>query len=184
MVASGTPVADACADIGVSRTTYSHWRQRFASEGLPGLADRSSRPRCLRIALIAAQEQAITGHRTERGWGPHRIALVLRYPWESLQADSFLMAPSPVTSFSLLREQSRTLVARAPTRPALRRDRQIARLPPRSKTDANHSRAMPHAAIDWLVAVSTRFFSQSFWLVGIPFGVVGILDGWALHSRG
>ena len=38
-VASGTPVADACADAGVSRTTYYHWRQRFASEGLPGLAE-------------------------------------------------------------------------------------------------------------------------------------------------
>ena len=58
--------AAACADAGVSRTTYSHWRQRFASEGLPGLADRSSRPRCPRcprMALTSAQEQAITVHR-------------------------------------------------------------------------------------------------------------------------
>ena len=30
VVVSGTPVADACADAGVSRTTYSHWRQRIA----------------------------------------------------------------------------------------------------------------------------------------------------------
>ncbi|MSQ43900.1 MAG: IS481 family transposase, partial [Chloroflexi bacterium] len=45
-VASGTPVTGACADAGVSRTTYSRWRQRFTTEGLPGLADRSSRPRC------------------------------------------------------------------------------------------------------------------------------------------
>ena len=79
-VASGTPVADACADAGVSRTTYYHWRQRFASEGLPGLADRSSRPRCPRMALTPAQEQAITVHRIKRGWGPDRIALVLRLP--------------------------------------------------------------------------------------------------------
>ena len=79
-VASGTPVADACADAGVSRTTYSHWRQRFASEGLPGLADRSSRPRCPRMALTPAQEQTITVHRTELGWGPDRIAFVLRLP--------------------------------------------------------------------------------------------------------
>ena len=40
-----------------------------------------------------------------------------------------LMITRPVTSFHLLREQSCTLVARAPTRPALRKDRQIARLP-------------------------------------------------------
>ena len=69
LVASGTPVAAACADAGVSRTTYSRWRQRFASEGLPGLADRSSRPRCPRMALTPAQEQAITGIRTAQGWG-------------------------------------------------------------------------------------------------------------------
>ena len=69
LVASGTPVAAACADAGVSRTTDSHWMQRFASEGLPGLADRSSRPRCPRMALTPAQEQAITGIRTAQGWG-------------------------------------------------------------------------------------------------------------------
>ena len=61
VVASGTPLADACADAGVSRTTYSHWRQRFASEGLPGLALRSSRPRCPRMAPTPAQEQAVAG---------------------------------------------------------------------------------------------------------------------------
>ncbi|MCX5986983.1 MAG: leucine zipper domain-containing protein, partial [Chloroflexi bacterium] len=83
VVASETPVAAACADAGVSWTMYSHWRQRFASEGLPGLADRSSRPRCPRcprMALTPAQEQAITGIRTARGWGPDRIAFVLRLP--------------------------------------------------------------------------------------------------------
>ena len=69
-VASGTPVADACADAGVSRTTYYRCRQRFASEGLPGLADRSSRPRCPRMALTPAQEQAITGHPVSRCPGP------------------------------------------------------------------------------------------------------------------
>ncbi|MSQ42878.1 MAG: hypothetical protein EXR45_01515 [Chloroflexi bacterium] len=79
-VASGTPVTDACADAGVSRTTYSRWRQRFATEGLPGLADRSSRPRCPRMALTPAQAQAITGIRIVRGWGPDRIALVLGVP--------------------------------------------------------------------------------------------------------
>ena len=65
-VASETPVADACADAGVSRTTYSHWRQRFASEGLPGLADRSSRLRCPRMALTPAQEQATWATSTRR----------------------------------------------------------------------------------------------------------------------
>ena len=82
-VASRTPVADACADAGVSRTTYPNWRQRFASEGLPGLTDHSSRPRCPRCPRMApnpAQEQAITGIRTAQGWGPDRSALVLGLP--------------------------------------------------------------------------------------------------------
>ncbi len=63
----------AVADTGVSRTTYPNWRQKFASEGLPGPADRSSRPRCPRcprMALTAAQEQAITVHRTAQAGVP------------------------------------------------------------------------------------------------------------------
>ena len=39
---------------------------QFASEGLPCLADRSSRPRCPRMALTPAHEQAITGIRITR----------------------------------------------------------------------------------------------------------------------
>ena len=104
-VASGTPVADACADAGVSRTTYYHWRQRFASEGLPGLADWSSRPRCPRMALTPAQEQAITGIRTAQGWDPDRIALVLRLPRATGRSCAWVSAgpgcrprPPPATS--------------------------------------------------------------------------------------
>lgn len=94
-----------------------------------------------------------------------------------------LMIPRPVTNFHLLREHSCNLVAQARTRQALRKGRQIAGFPPRPKTDANHARAMPHAVVGRPEAVSARYFSQSFWFVGIPFGVVGIPDGWALHSR-
>ena len=100
LVASGTPVADACADAGVSRTTYYRWRQRFASEGLPGLADRSSRPRCPRMALTPAQEQAITGIRTERGWGPDRIALMLRLPRATGRSCAWVSAGSGCRSRS------------------------------------------------------------------------------------
>ena len=60
----------------MSRTTYYRGKQRFATEGIPGLADRSSRPRCPRMAHTPDQEQAIAGIRTARGWDPARIALV------------------------------------------------------------------------------------------------------------
>jgi len=69
-VGSRTPVTDACADAVVSRMTYSRWRQRFTSVGLPGLADQSSRPRCPRTALTPAQEQVVTGIWTARVWVP------------------------------------------------------------------------------------------------------------------
>ena len=114
VVASGTPVADACADTGVSRTTYSHWRQRFASEGLPGLADGSSRPRCPRMALTPAQEQAITGIRTglapvwaKRGWQQvFRVPVgYLHWSWTRQEArsgvGSWLRHPSMQTDAAL-----------------------------------------------------------------------------------
>ena len=93
------------------------------------------------------------------------------------------MIPRPVTSYHLLREQSCNLVAHAPTRHALRGDLQVARSTPRCKTEANHGHASPHAEIGRLEAVSTRFFSRSFWNGGMSIGGVGILDGCALHSR-
>ncbi len=43
-VAAGRPVAHVAAEMGVSRQTAHRWVTRFATEGVPGLADRSSRP--------------------------------------------------------------------------------------------------------------------------------------------
>ena len=60
-VVSGASVTDACRIAGVSRTTYYRGKQRFVTEGIPGLADRSSRPRCPRMALTPDQKQAIAG---------------------------------------------------------------------------------------------------------------------------
>jgi len=43
-VAAGRPVAHVAAEMGVSRQTAHRWVTRFATEGVPGLTDRSSRP--------------------------------------------------------------------------------------------------------------------------------------------
>ena len=79
-VEEGTTVTAACAAAGVSRTTYYRWRQRCAEEGVAGLGDRSSRPRCPRRALTAAQEGRVARLRRRRGWGPDRIAAALALP--------------------------------------------------------------------------------------------------------
>ena len=57
-VASGTPVADACADAGVSRTTYYHWRQRFASIDTKKLG-----------RIIGGPGHRVTGDRRSRSRG-------------------------------------------------------------------------------------------------------------------
>lgn len=44
-VLSGVPVTEVAAGVGVSRQSVHGWVGRYLSEGLPGLADRSRRPR-------------------------------------------------------------------------------------------------------------------------------------------
>jgi transposase InsO family protein len=79
-VDEGATVTAACAAACVSRTTYYRWRRRRATEGAAGLGDRSSRPRCPRRALTAAQERRVARLRRARAWGPDRIAAALGLP--------------------------------------------------------------------------------------------------------
>ena len=43
-VLGGSPVGEVAARYGTSRQSLHVWRQRFAAEGMPGLAGRSRRP--------------------------------------------------------------------------------------------------------------------------------------------
>jgi transposase InsO family protein len=62
---------------GCSSATGFKWIRRFATEGLAGLADRSSRPRRSPMRLCPEREAAIVARRRERLEGPHRIAWAL-----------------------------------------------------------------------------------------------------------
>ena len=74
-VERGETVTAACARLGVSRTTFHRWRRRFDAGGEAGLRDRSSAPRCPRMALDAGQLEAVRHLRESRDWGPDRIAI-------------------------------------------------------------------------------------------------------------
>ncbi len=63
--------------MGVSRATVYKWLRRYAQEGWPGLADRSSRPEHLARVTPATTVDAVCELRRTRAWGPHRIGYAL-----------------------------------------------------------------------------------------------------------
>jgi transposase len=77
-VENGGSVTAVCRGFGVSRRTYYRWRMRYRTQGTAGLVDRSSRPHRSPRRLALEHEQAIAELRSQRGWGPDRIAVVLR----------------------------------------------------------------------------------------------------------
>jgi len=76
-VEHGTSVTAACRGFGVSRRTYYRWRARYHVHGRAGLVDRSSRPHRSPRRLAVEHERAIAELRSQRGWGPDRIAVIL-----------------------------------------------------------------------------------------------------------
>jgi transposase len=69
----GWPVVRAAEAQGVSAATAYKWLGRWWTEGLAGLADRSSRPTTSPRRLPVAREQAILAYRAAHRVGPHRI---------------------------------------------------------------------------------------------------------------
>ncbi|SIS21936.1 Homeodomain-like domain-containing protein, partial [Microbispora rosea] len=74
-VRAGSPIGEVAARYGTSRQSVHTWRQRFQQEGLPGLADRSRRPRTSPTRLPAEIEALICEMRRQHPrWGAQRIA--------------------------------------------------------------------------------------------------------------
>lgn len=71
---AGWTQAHIAAAMGCSRKTVRYWLARFANEGLPGLHDRSTRPRTSPSRLPAAAESAIVTLRTTERLGRDEIA--------------------------------------------------------------------------------------------------------------
>ena len=78
-LAQGWSAPAVAESAGVSRATVYKWRRRYRVEGLAGLADRSSRPRCSPRRLDAAREATVLVLRRRR-LGPHRLAALSGLP--------------------------------------------------------------------------------------------------------
>ena len=76
----GMAVAHAADMVGVSRQTAWKWLRRYASEGLAGLEDRSSRPARSPRALPQVRIDAILTARHAHRFGPHRLAPIVGIP--------------------------------------------------------------------------------------------------------
>jgi transposase InsO family protein len=66
---AGQHQRDVAQAMGVSLTTVKKWLRRFRGEGIAGLQDRSSRPRCSPRALSVATRQAVIDMRHQRRTG-------------------------------------------------------------------------------------------------------------------
>ncbi|MBP3045211.1 IS481 family transposase [Arthrobacter jiangjiafuii] len=73
-VTSGRPVAHVAKEMGISRPTAYRWVNRYRDEGLPGLEDRSSKPKSCPHATSPAKTAEVLASRTEHRTGPADIA--------------------------------------------------------------------------------------------------------------
>lgn len=72
-VLGGSPIGEVAARYGTSRQTLHTWRRRFVLEGMPGLLDRSRRPRNSPAGLSAEMEAEICElRRRHLRWGARR----------------------------------------------------------------------------------------------------------------
>ena len=79
-IEAGWPVAHVAEAMGISRDRAYVWWRRYQAEGVVGLVDRSSRPRRCPTRTKASRERRILWLRTNRGYGPARIAAIVRMP--------------------------------------------------------------------------------------------------------
>jgi len=74
-VLGGSPIGEVAARYGTSRQSLHGWRRRFEQEGMPGLSDRSRRPRSSPRRLAAELEALICDlRRRHPRWGARRIS--------------------------------------------------------------------------------------------------------------
>ncbi|MGW7318259.1 IS481 family transposase [Streptomyces sp. NPDC054865] len=74
-VLGGSPIGEVAARYGTSRQALRSWRRRFEQEGIPGLLDRSRRPRNSPTRLSAEVEAEICElHRRHPRWGARQIS--------------------------------------------------------------------------------------------------------------
>jgi transposase InsO family protein len=76
---TGASVTDVATRYGVDRRTLHRWLVRYANEGLPALADRSSRPdRCPHQIKPEVEALIVSMRRAHPGWGPRTLLSKLK----------------------------------------------------------------------------------------------------------
>ena len=110
MVLAGASVTEVAAQVGVSRQSVHTWVGRYLSEGVAGLADRSSRPRsCPHQAPEPVDRAVLELRREHPRWGAKRIRLELLrrgLAWHAEEALAVLagsVVPSTSTINRILR---------------------------------------------------------------------------------
>ncbi|GAA3290521.1 IS481 family transposase [Arthrobacter citreus] len=73
-VTAGRPVAHVAKEMGISRPTAYRWVNRYREQGLPGLEDRSSRPKSCPHATSPEKTAEVIHARTEHRTGPSDLA--------------------------------------------------------------------------------------------------------------
>jgi transposase InsO family protein len=110
----GACMSTLCDRFGIARKTGYKWLQRYRSDGLAALADRSRRPRRFRTPTTPAVEARVLDARDQHpAWGGRK----LRH-WLDRQGVGDVPAPSTITA--ILRRHGRLDHTAAATRP--RRD--------------------------------------------------------------
>jgi transposase InsO family protein len=86
VIEEGWTVGTAARAQGVSRATGHKWVRRYRTEGMPGLADRSSRPHRSPNRTAEAETERILAARSELRWGPDRLGPLLGVPASTVAA--------------------------------------------------------------------------------------------------
>ena len=74
----GATVTDVARRYGVARQTVHGWLRRYASSGLGGLVDQSSKPAsCPHQMLVEVEARIVALRRANPGWGPRRLGAEL-----------------------------------------------------------------------------------------------------------
>ena len=80
VIVDGWSVATVAEQLGISRATGYKWVRRYRADGLPGLEDRSSRPRRSPRRSSDEVTAAIIRERARRRYGPARLAPLTGHP--------------------------------------------------------------------------------------------------------
>jgi transposase InsO family protein len=83
---AGHRPGEVAKQLGISRQTVYKWVRRFRAEGLAGLVDRSSRPRCLARLTSSEVTARIVAARVGEHAGPVRLAGLLGLPASTIGA--------------------------------------------------------------------------------------------------